>query len=697
MRHFLAFLSLALSVPFMAGTGVATVPFNVKIYDSHVPQRLANRLVAETGENPAGKLYERLYIGSQNGPNGTVGKDEYICEIHSETELLKRQKDTETKLPEWENQKDILANAMAIVHETFPAEACLYAYDLRGMYWTYALCSGDKIIQYHEGAKPEERPFKHVPQMPNTVFVLGRFSRASDREVLFHNQASKTQYETYMKHAERTVTLLDEKLAPYTHLSAQKAVLQIVTDGSVCDMTLQPRTIEVVYKCDAAGGHKAAILDVLEIKTCHYRMFVHVPKLCLYAPFSPHGPGLNPAVDVACQRVSSEENAAEIGELGDYLLNVAFRDHPLFPIRADNRIDVSRHVLGSLGRGFYIAKSKDPLKTSNEYYNLRNVAIFTGTYSSLTDLNAQFGRAFYKAMGSTLLAPSLPEQGVKILQWLHSFVVWYEIYDHTGTFLGVTRIEHDAFKKRNALEALLLDPVTLLDVEGDEPRMVAFQRPFFAAPHGFWNFEAFSENGEPLKGVAHDPTENRIKRAELRSIMAFNRGILEDSRVNMQLVDQTSGETLLGHYDESGVYVFEIEPWKGHRHSFVVDPLRPEQDFVGFTITIDVPDNMEVRGAHENARNEKIDQNLGDDLQIGQKEVEIGDESLAGDVQTQPRDVNVAAHDEVTSGEGHIDTHDNTGKSVETENTETIKEAPDHVDAHGGAPLSEDRHLIDEL
>ncbi|KAF8003782.1 hypothetical protein HF325_001230 [Metschnikowia pulcherrima] len=186
-------------------------------------------------------------------------------------------------------------------------------------------------------------------------------------------------------------------------------------------------------------------------------------------------------------------------------------------------------------------------------------------------------------MGSTLLAPCLPEQGVKILQWLHSFVVWYEIYDHTGTFLGVTRIEHDAFKKRNALEALLLDPVTLLDVEGDEPRM------------------AFSENGEPLKGVAHDPTENRIKRAELRSIMAFNRGILEDSRVNMQLVDQSSGETLSGHYDESGVYVFEIEPWKGHRHSFAVNPLRPEQDFVGFTITIDVPNNMEVKGAHENA------------------------------------------------------------------------------------------------
>ncbi|KAM9899762.1 hypothetical protein OXX79_005541 [Metschnikowia pulcherrima] len=697
MRHFSAFLSLALSVPFMAGTGVATVPFNVKIYDSHVPQRLANRLVAETGENPASKSYERLYIGSQNGPNGTVGKDEYICEIHSETELSKRQKDTETKLPEWENQKDILANAMAIVHDTFPAEACLYAYDLRGMYWTYALCSGDKIIQYHEGAKPEERPFKHVSQMPNTVFVLGRFSRASDREVLFHNQASKTQYETYMKHAERTVTLLDEKSAPYTHLSAQKAVSQIVTDGSVCDMTLQPRTIEVVYKCDAAGGHKAAILDVLEIKTCHYRMFVHVPKLCSYAPFSPHGPGSNPAVDVACQRVSSEENAAEIGEFGDYLSNVAFRDHPLFPIRADNRIDVSRHVLGSLGRGFYIAKSKDPLKTSNEYYNSRNVAIFTGTYSSLTDLNAQFGRAFYKAMGSTLLAPSSPEQGVKILQWSHSFVIWYEIYDHTGTLLGVTRIEHDAFKKRNALEASLLDPVTLLDVEGDEPRMVAFQRPFFAAPHGFWNFEAFSVNGEPLKGVAHDPTENRIKRAESRSIMAFNRGILGDSRVNMQLVDQTSGETLSGHYDESGVYVFEIEPWKGHRHSFAVEPLRPEQDFVGFTITIDVPDNVEVRGAYEDARNEKIDQNFGDDLQTGQKEVETGDESSAGDLQTQPRDVNVAAHDEVTSGKRHIDTHDNTGKSVETESTEITKEAPDHVNAHEGAHLSGDRHLIDEL
>ncbi|OBA21299.1 hypothetical protein METBIDRAFT_41098, partial [Metschnikowia bicuspidata var. bicuspidata NRRL YB-4993] len=389
----------------------------------------------------------------------------------------------------------ILGNAMALIHAALPSGVCLWAYDLRGTYWTYALCSGDKIIQYHEGAPPHERGLRHVPLHPSTVFVLGRFSDASTAEVRFHNQAPAAEFRAYEKAAGRAAVLVDEKAAPYSHQRVQKAVLQTVTGGSVCDMTLQPRTAEVVYRCAENGGPDAAILDVFEIKTCHYKMLVHVPGLCEYAPFSPHKNTLDAALDVPCQRVRDprEAQVQRYATFDEYRYNIELREHVPFPVRADNRLDIADHFLAPVGRGFYFAHSRRELGTPSSYFNERNVVLFSGWCLSLTDLNAQFAKVIFRAVGSSLLAPSPPELDAKTLEWLHSFVLWYEIYDYKGDLLAVTRLEHDASEDTATLKAQLLDPVTLLDVEGDMPRMSSFERPDFEAPYDAWNFELFSE------------------------------------------------------------------------------------------------------------------------------------------------------------------------------------------------------------
>ncbi|GEQ70497.1 hypothetical protein JCM33374_g4175 [Metschnikowia sp. JCM 33374] len=625
-------------------------PFNLELYDSHIPSSLSENLMAmQNHKNASEPWYERLFVDSTPGHADSDSGDQYLCKMLSKSAIEKRKTPQPLIEPEKESQAAILHNAMKIVHETFPPNACLWAYELRGKYWSYALCSADKIIQYHEGAIPEERNTNHVAESPSTVFVLGRFSPASTKEVLFENQASIKHYNTYVRDAERSARLLDEKSAPFSHHAAQKVVSQIVTDGSVCDMTYQPRTIEVVYKCDANGGPNPSIVDVAETKTCHYKMSVHVPSLCGYEPFSPHRHSQVSAVDIPCQRIrkskasgkqspkkQSQENFEAHASLhehyDEYTTNTVLRDHMEFPVRADNRIDIADHYIVALGQGFYVARSKKEFQTPSSYFNMRNVVIYNGFYSSLTDLNTQFAKMIFKGIGTTLLAPTAPEEGPKIIDWSHSFIMWFEIYDYKGDFVALSRLEHDATEDPNSLKSQFLDPVSLLDVEGEPPKMVRFDRPEFQAPHGMWNFEAFSEDGGPLpkrgSHVTEDQSVELLDDDSFRTIIMYNRGLTENSQVNMELVDQKTGKVLEGHYGDYGQYIFALEIKEGLKQEFAISPMNQDQDVSAFILKLSAhqsPESIE-KSAIEEDTPEKEDEETQVLAEKGHHEFELKEE-----------------------------------------------------------------------
>lgn len=465
----------------------SNVPFHINLYESHIPGQLADKLISDIG-SANGTYYERLFV-ERKYQNGL---DEYICELAPVLIL-----ELDQEVMEEESEAEILAAATNLIHLSFSKDSCVWAYDFRGWYWTYAFCFGDKVIQYHEGAHPSERPHKHVPIAPSSVFVLGRFTKASIDKVEFGNQVSESQYKTYLDHATRSYRLLDEKSSPFSHHSSQRVVLQMATDGTLCDMTRQPRTLELMYLCSESGGYTPQIMDVVEIKTCHYKMIVHVPALCQYKPFIPNRHVQDSLVDIACQKVD-RESSIDIkpdATFDDFLGVTVLRDDDEFPVRADNRINIAEHRLDDLGGGFQMAACNYEYVSSSEYFNSRTVAVFTGKFETLEDLNLQFGRTIYDSIEKKLIAPTNFEGLSEELSWLHKFVLWSEIYDATGEFLGLARLESTGDDTKRELDALLIDPVTLTEGNGDQPYFVRFERPEFQAPFNFWNFEVFYKNG----------------------------------------------------------------------------------------------------------------------------------------------------------------------------------------------------------
>lgn len=467
------------------------VPFSVNLYESHIPAQLADRLILNSGPE-SDIYYERVYVDRKH----QKGQDEYICEY---VPFVYEEHTDELDL-EQESDVEILKKATQLIHQSFPPESCVWAYDFKGWYWTYAFCFADKIIQYHEGASQKERPHVHKPIAPSAVFVLGRFTKASASRIEFGNQATAAQYNAYIEHAGRTYRLLDEKSSPFSHHSSQRVVLQMVTDGTLCDMTRQPRTIELMYICAESGGNSVEIMNTQEIKTCHYKMVLHVPQLCTYEPFIPNKHVQDSLVDVACQKIDRDANieVSPDAEFDLFLGRSVLRDDVDFPVRSDNRINIADHSLDDLGGGFYLALNSYEYVSPSEYFNRRSVVVFNGEFKALDDLNMQFGNAIFKVIGTKLMAPRTQENEVEILDWNHKFVLWFELYDHTGEFLALSRIENVGPAELHTIDAQIVDPVNLLDSDGGEPYFVLFKRPEYEAPANMWNFEMFSKDEKVL-------------------------------------------------------------------------------------------------------------------------------------------------------------------------------------------------------
>lgn len=598
------------------------VPFNIRLHESFLSPRLAAELANRTEPpgDPATE-FEKFYIQRESEV------DEYLCAIPP----LDTQKFASEQVPEPQNEAEVLARAVDIIHSSFSEKDCVWSYELKGNYWTYAFCNGDKIIQYHEGVPPQERGHRHVAMEPSTVFVLGRFSRASMNDVKFANQAGSSQYAAYAKEQKRVSKLLDEKTSPFSHHTSQKVVLQMVTDGSVCDVTLQPRTIEVVYKCDPSGGTSLPqIMDVLEIKTCHYKMFVHIPLLCFYEPFIPNKNIRDALVDIVCQRVGDEETGLATFE--DHVDRVVLRDSAYFPVRADNRINIAGHHIMPLNRGFYLARSKTGYKSPSTYFNDRNVVLFNGVHEDLMDLNKQFGEAMFQALDSGKIgAPVMNKNGQQVLDWSHSFILWFEVYNYQGEFLGLSRIERDGSKK-NMFTAQFSNPVTLVDLDGDVPFFVRFAKPDFEAPLNMWNFEMFS-NGDHSKFRKHrrqkvSPDDSMVE--VTRSVVVYNKGMGRKG-MRVEVRDADTGEVLPGRY-QGNQYVFEVNAGSTTMF-FNARKLQPEDSFVGYTILYHAP-REEVPSGKANEQESVLD-----DLKITEEEVpneekqEVHPEQLVQEIQ----------------------------------------------------------------
>jgi endoplasmic reticulum lectin 1 len=131
-------------------------------------------------------------------------------------------------------------------------------------YWTYELCHGRFLRQFHEESVVSKKTAK------GQEYILGKFDAA-------------VQFSVAEKEFNEKLAQLKEKGMKPPSISIEGNNLPYIefnyTSGTLCDINNKPRTTRVFYVCSDNAKHE--IYSIKEIFTCEYEAIVLSPVLCL--------------------------------------------------------------------------------------------------------------------------------------------------------------------------------------------------------------------------------------------------------------------------------------------------------------------------------------------------------------------------------------------------------------------------------
>ncbi|KAI8059329.1 hypothetical protein BC940DRAFT_338259 [Gongronella butleri] len=215
----------------------------------------------------------------------TASGQPFLCTIPA---LPKSSPAREQKKPPNPTQQDLQSTIERGLDLLKPLDSqCLYL-QTHG-YWTYEYCHRKHVRQFHIDPMKTDMNDKYVVD-PRTSYILGHYEQQADRQ-----QAAVTLVAPVDKHG----ILYGNSLNPFiekgaenenespakatvsTHLRQvgdKRLLVQRWRDGTLCDITQQPRTIDIQYQCDRQSKDFIATFE--EVSTCHYLMTISTPRLC---------------------------------------------------------------------------------------------------------------------------------------------------------------------------------------------------------------------------------------------------------------------------------------------------------------------------------------------------------------------------------------------------------------------------------
>ncbi|CAG8466517.1 7188_t:CDS:2 [Acaulospora morrowiae] len=173
----------------------------------------------------------------------TASGQSYICQIPYVSNLTV----VEEKKPEEKNDNVELMNKGLALLEPMKDD-CLYY--IHG-WWTYEYCHLRHVQQFH-GMPPAENS--------NVVYLLGRYD---PRMATLPGKTARNKHSLG------------------TDLQAgrgKKYLVQRWGDGTTCDLTGEPRKVEIQFHCNPQSRDGIAL--VKEMYTCYYLIVIHTPRLC---------------------------------------------------------------------------------------------------------------------------------------------------------------------------------------------------------------------------------------------------------------------------------------------------------------------------------------------------------------------------------------------------------------------------------
>lgn len=157
---------------------------------------------------------------------------------------------------EKDDSSSLEIGALELIEPLFTADVCSYRIE---SYWTYEICHGNYIKQYHE-----ERDGKATKLQE---YYLGKWTKPMTEDLRKHLEANKDEKLKYKK--------IDGIMLPYFEVE--------MVDGTLCDLNNEPRLTKVLYVCYAHG--KNEVFSLKETSTCNYEIIVLTPNLCVHPKY----------------------------------------------------------------------------------------------------------------------------------------------------------------------------------------------------------------------------------------------------------------------------------------------------------------------------------------------------------------------------------------------------------------------------
>ncbi|XP_045495294.1 endoplasmic reticulum lectin 1 isoform X1 [Colias croceus] len=140
----------------------------------------------------------------------------------------------------------------------FSQKICSYRLE---SYWSYEVCHGRHVRQYHEDREGK--------QAKTHEYYLGRWSDEDHLKLAEDIKAAQESREKLKTTKVEGITL------PYVEM--------VMTEGSMCDLSGQPRKTRVLYVCYTHGKHE--IYSMKETTTCEYEIIILSGLLCDHPQF----------------------------------------------------------------------------------------------------------------------------------------------------------------------------------------------------------------------------------------------------------------------------------------------------------------------------------------------------------------------------------------------------------------------------
>ncbi|KAJ1728960.1 Protein OS-9 [Coemansia biformis] len=166
-------------------------------------------------------------------------------------------------------------------------------------WWTFEYCHGKSVRQFHRTAHDKDG---HALEIE---YFLGDYSH-------------RRRYPTLEPAASITTAAAAAAApAPLTNASSNKLVrttqihkvgrrhflVQEWAGGTPCDITREPRDVEIQYHCDPNSPERITLVE--EVAICHYVVVINTPRLCVDPGF--YDTAASTVFDINCQHVVSDD------------------------------------------------------------------------------------------------------------------------------------------------------------------------------------------------------------------------------------------------------------------------------------------------------------------------------------------------------------------------------------------------------